>query len=179
MITLASILSVALFWLLCLALKLHTFQLSLRLAVGIFWIITTEVLLSRYIRIVQKDFPRRVVHFASGLLGAEDYVHRGLSPFHDCDSIVKESLGDAEFIHSSLLTEVDTSMVGYFIFPTVQQHYQRGTSDITFEAYMTAPVKQSKGVYLVYQVTGSEHDYIFPSDEKLNDYYHELIDSLY
>lgn len=180
MITLISMLSVALFGLLCWALTLHTFQLSLKVAVEIFWIITTEVLLSRYIRIVQKDFPRRVVHFAlvvalaSGLLGAEDYVHRRVSPFHDCDSIVKESLGDAEFIHSSLLTEVDTSMVGYYIFPTVHQHYQHGTSDVTFEAYVAAPVKQSKGVYLIYRVSGEERDYTFASDEKLNDYYHEF-----
>ena len=180
MITLVSMLSVALFGLLCWALTLHSFQLSLKVAVEIFWIITTEVLLSRYIRIVQKDFPRRVVHFAlvvalaSGLLGAEDYVHRRVSPFHDCDSIVKESLGDAEFIHSSLLTEVDTSMVGYYIFPTVHQHYQHGTSDVTFEAYVAAPVKQSKGVYLIYRVSGEERDYTFASDEKLNDYYHEF-----
>ena len=180
MITIVSMLSVALFGLLYWSLKLNTFQLSLRAALSIIWIIATELLLSRYISIVQDDFPRNVVHFAlvvaltSGMVGAGDYVHRRTSPFHDCDSIVKESLGDAEFIHSSLLTKVDTSMLGYYIFPTVQRHYQRGTADVTFEAYVAAPVKQSNGVYLVYRVSGKEHDYTFSNDEKLHDYYHEF-----
>ena len=180
MITIVSMLSVTLFGLLYWSLKLNTFQLSLRVALGIIWIIATELLLSRYISIVQNDFPRNVVHIAlvvaltSGMIGAGDYVHRRTSPFHDCDSIVKESLGGAEFIHSSLLTEVDTSMLGYYIFPTVQRHYQRGTADVTFEAYVAAPVKQSKGVYMVYRVSGKEHDYSFASDEKLQAYYHEF-----
>ena len=153
-ITIVSIFSVALFGLLYWALKLNTFQFELRVALGIIWIIATELLLSRYINIVQDDFPQRAAHFAlfvaltSGMFGAGDYAQRSISPYHECDSIVKENLGDAEFIHSSLLTEVDTSMLGYYVFPTVQQHYQRATADITFEAYVAAPVKQSKGVYM-------------------------------
>ena len=154
-ITIVSMLSVALFGLLYWALKLSTFQFELRVALGIIWIIATELLLSRFINIVQDDFPEEVAHLAlfvalaSGMLGAGDYVQRSISPFHECDSIVKENLDDAEFIHSSLLTEVDTSMVGYYIFNTVQRHYQRGTADVTFEAYVAAPVKQSNGVYMV------------------------------
>lgn len=179
-ITIVSILSVVLFGLLYWALKLNTFQFELSVAFGIIWIIATELLLSRFINIVQDDLPQRVAHFAlfvalaSGMLGAGDYAQRSISPYHDCDSIVKENLGDAEFIHSSLLTEVDTSMLGYYIFPTVQRHYQRGTADVTFEAYVATPVKQSKGVYMVYRVSGKEHDYSFASDEKLQAYYHEF-----
>ena len=132
-ITIVSIFSVALFGLLYWALKLNTFQFELRVALGIIWIIATELLLSRFINIVQDDFPQHAAHFAlfvaltSGMLGAGDYAQRSISPYHECDSIVKENLGDAEFIHSSLLTEVDTSMLGYYVFPTVQQHYQRAT----------------------------------------------------
>ena len=64
MITIASMLSVALFGLLYWALKLHTFQLELSLALGIIWVFVTELLLSRYINIVQNDFPENFAHFA-------------------------------------------------------------------------------------------------------------------
>ena len=48
-ITIASMLSVALFGLLYWALKLNTFQFELSVALGIIWIIATELLLSRFV----------------------------------------------------------------------------------------------------------------------------------
>ena len=182
-ITIVSIFSVALFGLLYWALKLNTFQFELRVALGIIWIIATELLLSRFINIVQDDFPEEVVHFAllvalaSGLLGAGDYVHRRASSFHDCESVVKESLGDAEFIHSKQVVNVDTGMVGYYIYP--QEHPKRVGTNISFEAYVAAPIKQSNGVFTVYHVKGKEHDYSFASDERLHDYYHEFCVALH
>lgn len=177
-IIIVSVLSVVLFGLLYWGLKLFSFQLSLRLAIGIIWIIATELLLTKYIRIIQDDFPQVVVHFsllvalASGLYSAGDYVHRRVSSFHDCESIVKDSLGNAEFIQSKQVVDVDTGKVGYYIYP--KEHPKRVGTNISFEAYVAAPVKESKGVYTVYQVRGKEHDYSFASDERLHDYYHEF-----
>lgn len=179
-ITLFSMLSVALFGLLYWGLNLTSLQpSSLRWVVGVVWIIATMILLRKSILLVQDDFPRSVLNFAlfvalaSGLLGAGDYVHRRVSSFHNCESIVKDSLGNAEFIQSKQVVDVDTGMVGYYIYP--MEHPKRGgTTNISFEAYVAAPIKQSKGVYTVYHVRGKEHDYSFASDEELHDYYHEF-----
>ena len=179
-ITLFSVLSVALFGLLYWGLNMSAWQpSSLRWVVGVVWVIATMILLRKSILLVQDDFPRSVLNFAlvvalaSGLLGIGDYVHRRVSSFYDCDSIVKDSLGDSEFIQSKQVVDVDTGMVGYYIYP--MEHPKRGgTANISFEAYVAAPIKQSKGVYTVYHVRGKEHDYSFASDEKLHDYYHEF-----
>jgi len=181
-ITFISMLSVALFGLLYWVADLKSLQYSFRLFIGLLWVVATVLLLRRFTHIVQNEVPRDFlllflfIALVSGLCGVGDYADRRTSLFHECDSIVKDSLGSEEYIHSLFLVEVDTSMVGYYVYPKVHRHYQRYSSgsDITFEAYVAAPVKQSNGVYMIYHVSGDRHDYSFASDEKLNEYLHEF-----
>lgn len=109
-ITVGSLLSVALFGLLCFVVyrtDLKYSWLSWEYYIGAGWIVTTVFLLRRHFYLIPDQERYRIsahtffaLSIAGGLFGANDYVHHATSTYLHCRSITRENIGNAEYIMS-------------------------------------------------------------------------------
>ena len=185
-ITVGCVLSVALYGLLYWAAGLWAMPFDFDLAVFFIWLGCSIVMLRRYVQNVQNDNARSLVYvflgstLFGGILGMGNYIHHSVSSYKMCELMTKEYVGDAEYVLCNNTVSVDTSSVGYDIFQ--KKHYQRNGTRVSFEACVAAPIKDSHGIYVVYQVNGDKHSSLFTSDNKMEGYYHvfciELHDTL-
>lgn len=154
-VTVGSLMSVALYALLCWG--VHSSDLkyqwhSTRFYVGIAWVVVTVFLLRKQFgAIPKKDNYRYVAYLffgmsiACGLLGVDQYVHRATSSYHHCESITRESIGDAEYIMSEQEIDVMDNCRGYDVSSSRERHGR-----VRLKALVVAPVRDSHGVYLAF-----------------------------
>ncbi len=154
-VTVGSLLSVALFALLCWVVNgtdLKYQRLSMGFYVGLAWVVMTVFLLRKqFSAIPKKDNYRLVAYFffgmsiGCGLLGIDQYVHRSTSSYLHCKSITRESIRDAEYIMSEQEIDVMDNCRGY----DVSSERRRG-GRVALTARVVAPIRDSHGVYLAF-----------------------------
>ena len=154
-VTVGSLLSVALFALLCWAVNgtdLKYQRNSMGFYVGVAWVVMTVFLLRKqFSTIPKKDNYRYVAYLffgmsiACGLLVIDQYVHRATSSYHHCERITRESIGDAEYIMSEDDIDVMENCRGYDVSSYRQRHGR-----VRLKALVVAPVRDSHGVYLAF-----------------------------
>ena len=154
-VTVGSLLSVALFALLCWGVNctdLKYQRRSMGFFVGLAWVVMTVFLLRKqFSAIPKKDNYRFVAYLffgmsiGSGLLVIDQYVHRATSSYHHCKSITRESIADAEYIMSEQEIDVMDNCRGYDV---SLSHTRRGRRKYT--ARVVAPIRDSHGVYLAF-----------------------------
>ena len=155
-VTVGSLLSVALFALLCWGVNctdLKYQRRSMGFFVGLAWVVMTVFLLRKqFSAIPKKDNYRFVAYFffgmsiGGGLLVIDQYVHRATSSYHHCKSITRESIGDAEYIMSEQEIDVMDNCRGY----DVSSERRRG-GRVALTARVVAPIRDSHGVYLAFK----------------------------
>ena len=154
-VTVGSLLSVALFALLCWGVNcsdLKYQRLSMGFYVGLVWVVMTVFLLRRQFSAIPKKDNYRLVAYlffglsiGGGLLGIDQYVHRATSSYLHCKNITRESIGDAEYIMSEQAIDVMDNCRGYDV---SSERWRRGRIALT--ARVVAPVRDSHGVYLAF-----------------------------
>ena len=154
-VTVGSLLSVALFALLCWGVNcsdLKYQRLSMGFYVGLVWVVMTVFLLRRQFSAIPKKDNYRLVAYlffglsiGGGLLGIDQYVHRATSSYLHCKNITRESIGDAEYIMSEQAIDVMDNCRGYDV---SSERRRRGRIALT--ARVVAPVRDSHGVYLAF-----------------------------
>ena len=154
-VTMGSLLSVALFALLCWGVNcsdLKYQRLSMGFYVGLVWVVMTVFLLRRQFSAIPKKDNYRLVAYlffglsiGGGLLGIDQYVHRVTSSYLHCKNITRESIGDAEYIMSEQAIDVMDNCRGYDV---SSERWRRGRIALT--ARVVAPVRDSHGVYLAF-----------------------------
>ena len=154
-VTVGSLLSVALFALLCWGVNcsdLKYQRLSMGFYVGLVWVVMTVFLLRRQFSAIPKKDNYRLVAYlffglsiGGGLLGIDQYVHRVTSSYLHCKNITRESIGDAEYIMSEQAIDVMDNCRGYDV---SSERWRRGRIALT--ARVVAPVRDSHGVYLAF-----------------------------
>ena len=190
-ITVGSLLSVALYGLLYWAVGLDNIRFSLRVLVSIAWMAATIILLRKSVWEVRHQVRSRsalgfriaiyfvwVVGLFAGLASADDWIHRSMSSFYQCDSLTRDAIAGHEYIQTRQPVEVDTDKVGYFYYYDIRSFRRSGSNHITFKACIAAPVKGSKGVYTVYQFEGQEHEYIYGQQDKVEEFHQDFCDAL-
>lgn len=155
-VTVGSLLSVALFALLCWGVNctdLKYQRRSMGFFVGLAWVVMTVFLLRKqFSAIPKKDNYRFVAYFffglsiGGGLFGIDQYVHRATSSYHHCKNITRESIGDAEYIMSEQAIDVMDNCRGY----DVMRSERRRRGRVALTARVVAPVRDSHGVYLAF-----------------------------
>lgn len=159
-VTVGSLLSVALFALLCWGVNCTDLRYqwhSSRGSVGLAWVVTTVFLLRKQFHIIPnedvpyKDRYRFAAYFffglsiVCGLLVIDQYVHRSTSSYHHCKSITRESIGEAEYIMCEQAIDVMDNCRGYDV---SSKRRRRGRVALT--ARVVAPIRDSHGVYLAF-----------------------------
>ena len=184
-ITMGSLLSLALYGLLYWAVGLDNIRFSLRVLVSIAWMAATIILLRKSVREVRHQIVRIVIYFVwvvglfAGLASADDWIHRSMSSFYQCNSLIRDAIAGHEYIQTRQPVEVDTGKVGYFYYYDIRRPFKRNrTRRITFKACIAAPVKGSQGVYTVYQFEGPEQEYIYGEQDKMEEFHHDFCDAL-
>ena len=154
-ITVGSLLSVALYALLCWG--VHSSDLkyqwnSTGFYVGIAWLVMTVFLLRKQFRAIPKKDNYRFVAYVffglsigCGLMGIDQYVHRATSSYHHCERITRESIGDAEYIMSEHDIDVMDNCRGYDVSSSRERHGR-----VRLKALVVAPVRDSHGIYLAF-----------------------------
>lgn len=186
LITVGSLLSVALYGLLYWAVGLGNIRFSIRVLVSITWAVATVILLRKSVREVrhkaQARLPsvRTVIYIVwalglfAGLTSAGDWAHRSMSSFYQCDSLTRDAIAGHEYIQTRQPVEVDTDKVGYFYYYDIRSVTRNPTRWITFKACIAAPVKGRQGVYTVYQFQGQEQEYIFGEQDKVEEFHQDF-----
>lgn len=183
-ITMGSLLSLALYGLLYWAVGLDNIRYSIRVLVSIAWLAATVILLRKTVREVRHQIVRIVIYFVwvvglfAGLASADDWIHRSMSSFYQCDSLIRDAIAGHEYIQTRQPVEVDTGKVGYFCYYDTRHFTRSFTIHITFKACIAAPVKGSKGVYTVYKIEGQEQEYIYGEQDKVEEFHHDFCDAL-
>ena len=154
-VTVGSLLSVALFALLCWGVNctdLKYQRRSMGFFVGLAWVVMTVFLLRKqFSAIPKKDNYRFVAYLffgmsiGSGLLVIDQYVHRATSSYHHCKSITRESIADAEYIMSEQEIDVMDNCRGYDV-----SSERRRQGRVALTARVVAPIRDSHGVYLAF-----------------------------
>ena len=151
-VTVGSLLSVALYALLCWGVNCTDLKYqwhARRMYVGIAWVVMTVFLLRKQFRAIPDENRYRMTTYfffglsiGCGLLVIDQYVHRTTSSYHHCKSITRESIGDAEYIMSEQGIDVMENCRGYDVSSTRER---RGK--VRLRARVVVPIKDSHGVY--------------------------------
>lgn len=189
-VTVGSLLSVALFALLCWGVNctdLKYQRRSMGFFVGLAWVVMTVFLLRKQLSTIPKKDNYRYVAYlflglsiGCGLVVIDQYVHRATSSYLHCQTITRESIGDAEYIMSEQEIDVMDNCRGYDV--GSQHNTRRGR--VALIGYAAAPIRDSHGVYLAfhdrvyYKTRWKSADEIAEADEdaqaklrqKLSDY---------
>lgn len=154
-VTVGSLLSVALFALLCWAVNgtdLKYQRNSMGFYVGVAWVVMTIFLLRKQLSTIPKKDNYRYVAYlffglsiGCGLVVIDQYVHRATSSYLHCQTITRESIGDAEYIMSEQEIDVMDNCRGYDVSSYRQRHGR-----VRLKALVVAPVRDSHGVYLAF-----------------------------
>ena len=154
-VTVGSLLSVALFALLCWAVNgtdLKYQRNSMGFYVGVAWVVMTVFLLRKQLSTIPKKDNYRYVAYlffglsiGCGLVVIDQYVHRATSSYLHCQTITRESIGDAEYIMSEDDIDVMENCRGYDVSSYRQRHGR-----VRLKALVVAPVRDSHGVYLAF-----------------------------
>ncbi|MBQ9555007.1 MAG: hypothetical protein IJV05_02160 [Muribaculaceae bacterium] len=155
-VTVGSLLSVALFALLCWVVNGTDLKYQRNLMgfyVGVAWVVMTIFLLRKQLSTIPKKDNYRFVAYlffglsiGCGLVVIDQYVHRATSSYLHCQTITRESIGDAEYIMSEQEIDVMDNCRGYDV---SSQRRRRGGVALT--AYVVAPIRDSHGVYLAFK----------------------------
>ena len=154
-VTLGSLLSIALFALLCWGVNCSDLKYqrrSMGFFVGLAWVgMTVFLLRKQFSAIPKKDNYRFVAYFlfglsiGCGLLGIDQYVHRSTSSYLHCKSVTRESIRDAEYIMSEQEIDVMDNCRGYDV-----SSERRRQGRVALTARVVAPIRDSHGVYLAF-----------------------------
>ena len=182
-VTVGSLLSVALFGLLCWGINCtdmkylwHSrgFYSGLVWYVGIVWaLMTVFILRKNFYAIPENNRYRITAHtffclsIAGGLTGAYEYAHHVTSSYHHCKSITRENIGDAEYIMSEQGIDVIDNCIGY----DVQSVDHKGS--VSYKAIAVVPVRDSHGVYLAFDVSSGTYKTSWKTGGEMEDDYHD------
>ena len=154
-VTVGSLLSVALFALLCWGVNctdLKYQRRSMGFFVGLAWVVMTVFLLRKQLSTIPKKDNYRYVAYlflglsiGCGLVVIDQYVHRATSSYLHCKSITRESIRDAEYIMSEQDIDVMENCRGYDVSSSRERHGR-----MRLKALVVAPVRDSHGVYLAF-----------------------------
>lgn len=184
LITVGSLLSMALFGLLYWAFGLGNIRFSIRVLVAIAWVATTVILMRKSAQVVRNQPVLSLIYFVwavgliAGLASVGDWAHRSMSSFYQCDSLTKGAIAGHEYIQARQPVEVDTGKVGYFYYYDTRSSTRNPKEYITFKACVAAPVKGSKGVYTVYQVKDKEHSFFYGQQDMVAQFHHDFCAAL-
>lgn len=176
-LTAGSLLSVALFGLMCIVVyrtDLKYSWLSWGYYMGVGWIVATVFLLRKHFYSIPEENRYRIsahtffaLSIAGGLFGINDYVHHATSTYLHCKSITRDNIGNAEFIMSEEGITLMDNCRGYDVYASAH----RGTDN--YSAYMVTPVENSQGVYVAGNVDGGSYSNKWKGHDALEDNYHE------
>ena len=181
-VTVGSLLSVALYALLCWGVNCSDLKYqwhARRMYVGIAWVVMTVFLLRKHLRTIPDENRYRMTAYfflglsiGCGLLVIDQYVHRATSSYHHCKSITRESIGDAEYIMSEQGIDVMENCRGYDVSSTRER---RGK--VRLRARVVAPVKDSHGVYWAFDES-VYYNTRWKSRDEQEEAYHEALTRL-
>ena len=181
-ITVGSLLSVALYALLCWGVNctdLKSQWHSRRMYVGIAWVVMTVFLLRKQLRAIPNENRYRMTAYfffglsiGCGLLVIDQYVHRATSSYHHCKSITRESIGDAEYIMSEQGLDVMENCRGYDV---GSSRMRKGR--VRLRARVVAPIKDSHGVYWAFDES-VYYETKWKSRDEQEKAYHEALTKL-
>ena len=182
-VTVGSLLSVALFGLLCWGINCtdmkylwHSrgFYSGLVWYVGMIWAVMTVFILRKNFYAIPENNRYRIsahtffcLSIAGGLTGAYEYAHHATSSYHHCKSITRENIGDAEYIMSEQGIDVMDNCIGY----DVQSVDNKGS--VSYKALAVAPVRDSHGVYLAFDVSSGTYKTTWKTGSEMEDDYHD------
>ena len=184
-VTVGSLLSVALFGLLCWGINCTDMKYSwhsrglyqgLVWYVGLVWAVMTVFLLRKNFYAIPENNRYRLSAYTFfffgitvGLTGAYEYAHHVTSSYHHCKSITRENIGDAEYIMSEQGIDVMDNCIGY----DVQDEHAPKDFSVSYKAIAVAPVRDSHGVYLAFDVNSGTYETKWKTGGEMEDDYHD------